>query len=57
MEWKDRKMVSATVRNVSGNGACEVSYGGKVVTLKIEPGKLISLDGSMGLVTSPDQGR
>jgi len=50
-------LVSATVRNVSGNGACKVSYGGKEVTLKIAPGKTNSLDGSMGLVTLPDQGR
>jgi len=57
MAWKDRKLVSATVRNVSGNGACKVSYGGKEVTLKIAPGKTNSLDGSMGLVTLPDQGR
>ena len=37
--WRDGKLVSATVKNVSGDGQCKVRYGDKVVELNLKPGK------------------
>ena len=39
MAWRDGKLVSATVKNVSGDGQCKVRYGGKVVELSVETGR------------------
>jgi alpha-L-fucosidase 2 len=38
VEWKDGKLVSATVKNVSGDGHATVRYGDKVVALELKPG-------------------
>jgi hypothetical protein len=38
VEWKDGKLVAATVKNVSGDGHPKVRYGGKVVELTVKPG-------------------
>ncbi len=38
IEWKDGKLVSATIKNVSGDGKCKVRYGSKVVELNLKPG-------------------
>jgi alpha-L-fucosidase 2 len=37
--WQDGKLVSATVKNVSGDGHCKIRYGGKTVELNLKPGK------------------
>jgi alpha-L-fucosidase 2 len=47
IEWKDGKLVSATVKNVSGDGACKIRYGSKVSELKLEKGKAGRLDASL----------
>ena len=45
--WKDGKLLSATLRNVSGDGICKVRLGDKVVELKVKNGKTISLDANL----------
>ena len=44
--WGNGKLISATVKNVSGDGKCQVRYGGKVVELKLTKGeiKLLNAD-------------
>jgi alpha-L-fucosidase 2 len=39
VEWKDGELVSATIKNVSGDGRCKVRYGDKVVELKLKRGE------------------
>ncbi len=43
LEWKAGKLVSATVKNVSGHGPCKVCYGDKVVELNLKPGEVRNL--------------
>ena len=43
VEWKDGKLVSATVKNVSGDGNIPVRYGNRVVTLKLKAGEVKTL--------------
>jgi len=45
--WQHGKLVSATVKNVSGDGHCQVRYGGKVVELDLKPGKSRSLNADL----------
>ena len=45
--WKDGKLLSAMLRNVSGDGVCKVRLGDKVVELKVKNGKTISLDANL----------
>ena len=40
IEWKDGKLVSASVKNISGNGQCKVRYGDKVVGVNLKKGEL-----------------
>ena len=47
IEWRDGKLVSATVKNVSGYGQCQVRYGDKVVGLKVKPGEAKKLNGQL----------
>jgi alpha-L-fucosidase 2 len=42
--WQDGKLVSATVKNVSGDRQCKVRYGDRVVGLKLKPGEAIKLN-------------
>lgn len=44
IEWKDGKLVSATVKNVCGDGHCKVRYGDKVVELNLGKGKAEDLN-------------
>lgn len=44
VEWKNGKLVSATVKNVSGDGHPKISYGGKTVELNLNRGKTKSLN-------------
>jgi alpha-L-fucosidase 2 len=39
IQWHDGKLVSATVKNVSGDGEAKVRYGEKVVTVVVKPGQ------------------
>jgi alpha-L-fucosidase 2 len=47
--WKDGKLASATVRNVSGDGRCKVRLGDKVVELKVKRGKAITLNANLAV--------
>jgi alpha-L-fucosidase 2 len=38
LAWKKGKLVSATVKNVNGDGPCRVRYGGKTVELTVKKG-------------------
>jgi len=44
IEWKDGKLASATVKNVSGDGQCQVRYGDKVVEVKVKKGEAKELN-------------
>jgi alpha-L-fucosidase 2 len=41
--WQNGKLVLATVKNVSGDGHCQVRYDDKVVELSLKPGETKSL--------------
>ena len=43
LEWNAGKLLSATVKNVSGAGDCRVSYGGKQVQLQLKAGEVRTL--------------
>ncbi len=47
MAWKDGKLVSATIKNVSGSGIIPIRYGGKVVQLTLKKGEAKSLNGEL----------
>jgi alpha-L-fucosidase 2 len=47
IEWKDGKLISATVKNVSGDGHVKLRYGSKVVELMLKPGEAKSLDAGL----------
>jgi alpha-L-fucosidase 2 len=47
IKWHDGKLVSVTVRNVSGDGPCNVRYGEKVVELNLNKGEAKNLDGKL----------
>jgi alpha-L-fucosidase 2 len=38
IEWKDGKLTSATIRNISGT-SCKVRYGDRVTPLTLKPGE------------------
>ncbi len=45
--WKDGKLDSATIRNISGAIQIKVRLGDKTVKLKVQPGKTISLNAKL----------
>jgi alpha-L-fucosidase 2 len=45
--WRDGKLASAVVRNVSGAGDCRVRLGAKTVGLQMATRNAISLDASL----------
>jgi alpha-L-fucosidase 2 len=45
--WKDRKLASATIRNVNGADTCNVRLGDKVVELKFGKKKTIALNANL----------
>jgi len=47
MEWQAGKLVSATVKNISGGGKADVRYGGKVLELNLKKGQAKTLDGQL----------
>jgi alpha-L-fucosidase 2 len=47
VEWLNGKLVSVTVKNISGGGKCKVRYGDKVVEFTLKPGGTKSLDGEL----------
>ncbi len=46
-EWKEGKLVVATLKNVSGSGKMPVRYGDKVVELSLKPGESCKLDAAL----------
>ena len=47
LEWKAGTLVSATVKNISGDGKAKVRYGGKVLELNLKKGQAKTLDGQL----------
>jgi len=47
IEWKDGKLVSATIKNVSGDGRAKIRYGGKAVELELKTGAVKHLDAGL----------
>lgn len=45
--WKDGKLESASIRNISGVNQFKVRLGDKTVKLKVQPGKTISLNAKL----------
>ncbi len=41
--WRDGKLIDATVKSVSGNGECKISYQGKTIRLQLNPGESTTL--------------
>ena len=44
IQWQDGKLISATVRNVSGDGRIKVRHGGKVVEVNLKKGESKNLN-------------
>ena len=53
IEWKDGKLVSATVKNISGRGPCKVRYGEKVVELNLKKRAAKTIDGKLSESLGP----
>jgi alpha-L-fucosidase 2 len=47
LSWRDGRLVSATIKNISGTGECQVRYGNQVVKLKVAPGAKKVLNGQL----------
>ncbi|MDR3458039.1 MAG: glycoside hydrolase family 95 protein [Verrucomicrobiae bacterium] len=47
IKWQGGRLVSVAIRNVSGDGACKVRYGRKVVELKLQKGEQRNLDAGL----------
>jgi alpha-L-fucosidase 2 len=47
IKWNNGKLVSASVKNVSGDGQCRIRYGAKVLALDLKPGATKSLNGDL----------
>jgi len=43
--WHDAKLVSATVKNVSGEGHCKICYSGKTIELDLKRGEMRNVGG------------
>ena len=46
-EWKDGKLVAATIKNICGVGEIPVRYGTKVVKLSFKKGETKTLDATL----------
>jgi alpha-L-fucosidase 2 len=51
LQWKDRGLVSATIRSVNG-GKRNVRYGEKVVALELKPGQAARFDQNLARVST-----
>ena len=47
-EWKDGKLLTATIKNLNGTGKTPVRYGGKVIQITLPPGESRKLDALLG---------
>ena len=52
IEWKDSKLTSATIRNISGT-SCKVRYGDRVTALDLKPGEKTTFTTSVALKGTP----
>ena len=44
MQWKDNRLVCATIRNGKG---CKIRYGEQAIDLDLKPGQTVRLNGSL----------
>ncbi len=47
LQWKGGKLTSATVRNITGAGSCEVHFGSRTVELTLKRGETASLNADL----------
>ncbi len=47
LEWKDGKLISATIKNISAHGTMSVRYGSKVVQLSLGRGQARTFNGNL----------
>jgi alpha-L-fucosidase 2 len=47
IKWQGGKLVSVTLRNISGEGKVKVRYGGKAVEIEVKKGEARNLNGSL----------
>ena len=47
IKWKDGKLASATIKNITGDGHIKVRYGSRVVELNLKKGEAKNLDGKL----------
>jgi alpha-L-fucosidase 2 len=47
LKWQDRKLISAAVCNLSGDGPCKIRCGGKVVDFILRKGQTKNLNGAL----------
>ncbi len=47
LEWKDGKLATATLKNVSGDGQCKVHYGDKTLELNLKKDETKKLNGDL----------
>jgi alpha-L-fucosidase 2 len=47
MEWKDGKLVSATIKNLNGDGRAKLQYNGKTAEIKISRGETKTLNAGL----------
>ena len=43
INWKDRRLTSATIRNISGSGSAKIRYGDTLTKLSLKPGAAATL--------------
>ncbi|WP_164891100.1 hypothetical protein [Botryobacter ruber] len=46
MEWKENKLVSATIRSINGTET-KVRYGDKIIDLQLKPGQVKKLEADL----------
>ncbi len=46
-EWKDGKLVAATIKNSNGSGKIPVRYGDKLIEVALKPGETLKLDAAL----------
>lgn len=47
IQWRDGKLLSVSVKNVSGDGQCRIRYGDTVVSMNLAPGETKVLSGEL----------
>ena len=47
IEWRDGKLVSASIKNISGTGQCKVAYGSRTIEFQLKRGEIKKLDAEL----------